>query len=109
MLNYSKAPNSSGEAFQRFIEEGIPTGSFLEALLSNDLAQACARADYINQALIFEYTHFMWDELPLSAWGSRENYKNWIAHVNKIKQEGNHEKFLKELEETKSHISQGGI
>lgn len=109
MLNYSKAPNNSGDAFQRFIEEGIPTGHFLEALLSNDLAQACARADDMNQYLIFQYVRFMWNELPSSAWGSPENYKNWIAHVNKIKQEGNHEKFLKDLEETKSHISQGGI
>ena len=59
MLNYSRAPNNSGDSFQRFIEEGVPTGSFLEALLSNDLAQACARADYINQSLIFEYVNFM--------------------------------------------------
>ena len=97
MLNYSRAPNYSGDSFQRFIEEGIPTGSFLESLLSNDLAEACARADHINQGLLFYYVHFMWNELPSSAWGSPENYKNWIAYVRKLKEEGNHESFLREL------------
>ena len=104
MLDYNKAPNNSGESFKLFVEEGVPTGSFLEALLSNNLSSACSRADHVNRRIIYEYVYFMWEELPSAAWGSPERYKDWLQYIAVLKAEGRHKKFLSNLNVMKNEM-----
>jgi len=65
-------------ALQRYIDHGIPPGDFLTAVLSNDLREACTRADDENQQLIYEYVKFLYNYAPLGCWGSRENFHSWL-------------------------------
>lgn len=78
-IDYDAAPNGSGEAFKRYIEDRCPMGSFLNAVLENDLTQACSRADHINKHLIWEYVNWLYNNAPADCWGSIERVQYWLA------------------------------
>ena len=75
---YEKLPEHMRGAMQRYIEDGIEPGSFLEAVLCNDLTAAFGRADHINRDRLFDYASFLHNHAPLICWGSRETYLAWI-------------------------------
>lgn len=80
-LNYDAMPVLyMREAVIRYVEDGIPPDSFLCALLSNDLMEACKRADCTNQRHIYEWASFLYCELPFSCYGSPAKIEAWIAH-----------------------------
>jgi hypothetical protein len=58
-------------------EYGTPLGSFLQAVLQNNLIDAMFRADEDNARDLKEILRFISDELPWSAWGGPERIKNW--------------------------------
>lgn len=60
-----------------FINLGLQQGSFLEAVLSNDLRGACRQADDFNRHLLFEITCWLWNYAPSPCWGSPEAYRSW--------------------------------
>ncbi|MBS7703265.1 hypothetical protein [Chelatococcus asaccharovorans] len=68
------------DALRRYIEHGIQPGGFLTAVLSNDLREACARADAMNRHLLFDYVQFLYNEAPGGCWGSPEVVDAWISH-----------------------------
>lgn len=57
----------------------IPTGGFLEAVLSNDLFGAIGRADTENSQAIHAICTFVYNRLPSGSWGSPERYRNWLS------------------------------
>ena len=65
-------------AFVRYIWNGIEPGSFAAAVLSNDLLDACHRADGVNKHLLFNYCQFMYNHLPIDSYGSPETYHAWV-------------------------------
>lgn len=77
MINYQNAPNNFGDAWKIYVECGVRMGSFAEALLTNNLPEAMARADSININLIPAHIRWMMDNLPEECWGSRESYEAW--------------------------------
>jgi hypothetical protein len=83
MLDYTKLPPASCGGMKRYIEDGIPPGSFLQAVLSNDLVEAFAYADTYSRMQIEEYANFLYNELPgrgsnIDLWGSRKVVEEWI-------------------------------
>lgn len=62
----------------RYIEDGIMPGDFLQAVLRNDLKEACAMADDENQALIWDYAYVLYNYAPSDCWGSPERVQRWI-------------------------------
>jgi hypothetical protein len=76
-INYESAPNNFGDSWQRYVEHGIPPGSFGEALLCNRLREAFGCADHININLIPQHVQWLWDNLPFEAWGSDEAFQAW--------------------------------
>ena len=63
----------------RYVNQRIPEGGFMTAILCNDLRDACCRADHINKHRIFNIVDFCWNELPFHCWGSPERVKNWLS------------------------------
>lgn len=55
-----------------------PTGSFLEAVLCNDLKGAVGKADDFNIRNIPAYVAFLYNHAPSDCWGSRDKYLKWI-------------------------------
>ena len=66
-------------ALNRYIENGIRPGGFLNAVLCNDLKEAIGRADYINMPLIPSYVNWLYNEAPSACWGSSQKVDSWIA------------------------------
>lgn len=78
-LMLSGVPISMQDGVVNYLLHGYHPGSFLEAVLSNDLKEACARADEINQSRLFQYVFFLYNYAPFEAWGSPERMQAWIA------------------------------
>jgi hypothetical protein len=62
----------------RYINDGVPTGSFLQAVLSNDLMDAMGRADIESRMDLFEISQFVYNKMPSASWGSRKRVDEWI-------------------------------
>lgn len=62
---------------RRYIENGIPPGSFLTAVLSNDLRGAFERADDENRGCIEGYVRFLYSYGPSECWGSPAKFNAW--------------------------------
>ena len=63
----------------RWIVKGIPTGSFLAAVLRNDLRDACARIDTENRPFLPDVVKWLYNYAPAYTWGSPANVDAWPA------------------------------
>ncbi len=63
-----------------YVEDGAPVGDFLEAIISNNLVSSFAAADGDNVLCIRAYADLLYNHFPSGSWGSRDAYKEWIAH-----------------------------
>ena len=68
----------TGEELMRYLRHHCPTGGFLEAVLSNDLKESCARADDRNLWQLPLLVAYLYNEAPNVAWGSHDRYKDWL-------------------------------
>ncbi len=66
------------ESLERYALRGIPPGSFLMAILENDLMEAIGRADADNLKTLKAIVTFVYMELPSSCWKSPERVNAWI-------------------------------
>jgi len=70
-------------AIDRYAKDGTPTGSFLKAVLSNDLVEAFGRADVENLVDMKEIVGYCYNEIPGDCWGSPKKVKEWIEKKSK--------------------------
>ena len=70
-------PEYMHEGMIMYIGRGIKPGSFLSAVLRNDLRSACHCADSTNRHLLFEYVFFLYNYAPGGCWGSEEKFEAW--------------------------------
>lgn len=68
---------STISAIQNHVCHGIPTGSFVRAVLENNLKEAFMKADDQNRADLFEIVDYCYYEIPAPCWGSPEKVKAW--------------------------------
>ena len=71
-------PSHCREGLELYLEHGVPVGSFLEAVLCNDLREAVGRADEPNTRALPNYIKFLYGFAPAGSWGSPQNYAEWI-------------------------------
>ena len=70
-------PEHMHEALARYIDEGLPPGDFLTAIICNDLEQAVAHADPKNMRNIPAFVLYFCS-LPSACWGSKERMVTWM-------------------------------
>ena len=63
----------------RYFNDHIQPGSFLRALMSNDLMTACNRGDEENLDALAAWAAFLYNEAPRGSFGSPEKVKTWLA------------------------------
>lgn len=86
--NYDILPEHIRSSVKSYIEDGVPVGSFLQAVICNDLTESFARADEINIARMFDIVLFFYNEAPLPCWRSKENMVAWTeAHKERREKE----------------------
>jgi len=83
-MNYREGlylvPNHMHDAVINYIEKGWEPGSFLQAVIENDLSGAASRADLANQKCLFEWAQYFYGYAPRTAWGSPQAYDRWVKH-----------------------------
>ena len=62
-------------AVKRYVEEGVPTGGFLEAVLRDNLSVSLATADPVALKLIVQ---LLYNYTPGDCWGSPGRVKAWL-------------------------------
>lgn len=70
-------PEHLKEGIDAWVESGRPTGSFLRAVLENDLLEAVNRADEISFANLRYIVGYLWSKCPCECWGSKKAVKEW--------------------------------
>lgn len=77
-LHYPNVREDILDSLDRYAQQRIPTGSFLEAVLSNNLMEAMGRADIINRHGLFDICRYVYNELPASCHGSEMTVRSWL-------------------------------
>lgn len=82
-LNFAgyNVPEHTQGALRRYVEQGMYPGGFLEAVLTNNLMAAVARADSENQAALIGICMFVYNEVPSAAWGNVDKMHEWCKLV----------------------------
>jgi len=77
-MDPSLIPMSTLESLRRYKNNHIETGGFLRAVLSNDLREAIGRADHRNLPALPVIVAWLYNEMPMGAWGSPSNVTEWL-------------------------------
>lgn len=79
-FDYSRIPPYIRESLDLYARDGRPLGHFLTAVLTNDLFEACGRADDNNVWVLPVITAYVFNHLPGGCWGSPEKVAAWREH-----------------------------
>jgi hypothetical protein len=71
-------PEHNWDGLVRYVTVGCPVGSFLTAVLENNLMESFERADEENRAALFNLCSFVYGDVPAPCHGSPENVRAWI-------------------------------
>jgi hypothetical protein len=71
-------PEHLRDGLLRYVLNHVPTGGFLQAVISNDLHEALLRADEKSEAGLLGVVAWCHWNLPGGAYGSPERYKAWL-------------------------------
>ncbi len=71
-------PEGIMEEIRLYVEDGVKPGSFLSAIIQNDLSDACGRADDKNLHNLPAFVAYFWGETPACCWGSSEHMERWM-------------------------------
>lgn len=75
---YDLLPEHMREGVRSYIEERVPPGGFLAAVICNNLRDSFAFADHINRERLFDIVSFFYNYAPGICWGSPERMKTWL-------------------------------
>lgn len=76
--SYAAIPARMQNAIRRYILEGIIPGSFLQAVICNNLRDAVNAADDENLPLLRRYVQWFYNIAPANCHGSKEKMLAWI-------------------------------
>jgi len=70
-------PERTLASLERYVQDRVPPGGFLLAVLTNDLLGAVSRADKENLAALPEIVSYVYHEIPGNCWGSKDAVWQW--------------------------------
>lgn len=82
-LTSAGIPDYMHEGIIAYVNEGILPGSFLRAVISNNLKEAVLYADNKNAKLIANYVRWFYNNPPGNCWGSEEEMYEWAETKRK--------------------------
>ena len=71
-------PEHMEEGLYLYLTYRVKPGSFMLAILCNDLIGAAEKADSINRAALFKWAKFLCNFLPTACYGNEEKVTNWL-------------------------------
>lgn len=82
--NWDLIPTHCQESLSDYILYGAPVGSFLTAVLSNDLRGATAKADDDNLPALRGYVVFLYNYASGDCWGSPQKHLDWLQRGREV-------------------------
>tara|TARA_R110000751_G_scaffold24314_3_gene67130 strand:- start:458 stop:772 length:315 start_codon:yes stop_codon:yes gene_type:complete len=79
--NWHLLPEHLRDGLARYLDRGLNPGSFLTAVLQNNLEMAIGHADEDSLAALPEIVRFFYNELPGNCWGSPREMTQWMAQA----------------------------
>ena len=73
-------PEGMREGLRLYVEDHIRPGSFLVAVICNDLREAVAQADDVNMPNIPAYVNYFYNHAPSTCWGSQKKMEAWLKN-----------------------------
>jgi len=70
-------PQRMMDGINRYLDYGIIPGSFLQAVICNDLMEAASRADTENLNNLPAFMAFFYHHTPSGCWGSQKKMLAW--------------------------------
>jgi hypothetical protein len=77
-------PDHLHDGLVRYFADGILPGSFLQAVLCNDLTQTVKRGDRSSLAALPPLVEFLLWVAPMTAWGTRNNVLAWTTTPDRM-------------------------
>lgn len=77
--DYKDVPERLLMSLDMYAQEKRPVGSFLKAVLENDLFMAVGYADPESMACLKKIVTYIHCQLPSGCWGSKDNVKEWLS------------------------------
>ena len=71
-------PSYMQEGVINYLIHHLEPGSFLYAVLCNDLSQAVQKADWKNGKALKDWVCFVYNVFPMDSWGNNEIVQKWI-------------------------------
>jgi len=81
---YEKVSQGVINSLMLYLEQGIPTGGFLRAVLENNLMLASALADDYNHLTLSNIALFIYYYFPLDSYGSVKKVDKWLNQFRVI-------------------------
>jgi hypothetical protein len=85
--DYSTIPEHLREGFNNWLCHGIEPGSFLRAVLTNDLVGAVVRADEVSLANLRPIVQFLLDQAPEGSFGSPRVLRDWPDYLRALERQ----------------------
>ena len=76
--NTHTCPERFRGGIERYLAHRIAPGSFLRAVLENDLMGAVGHADEESARELQALVRWLWQEMPSNLWGSKERVAAWL-------------------------------
>lgn len=67
------------ESLERYVKYGIPTGSFSQSVLENDLSGAFGNSDGESENHLRALLTYLYNDVPNICHGSPERVREWLA------------------------------
>src|SRR5262249_47636391 len=78
-LSFYHVPAALQGGIVRYMVDGVLPDGFLQAVLCNNLVQACRQADSANIFRLRDVVDFLTACAPPNSWGSRERVLAWTS------------------------------
>jgi len=72
-----RIPQYMADGTYNYLHYGVKPGSFLSAVICNDLRGAVENADDNNGRCLVNWVKFFYNHCPAGSWGSLETMKKW--------------------------------
>ena len=75
---YKEIPKRMQDALLRYVDDGVESGSFLQAVVENNLRDAIGNADSENLPLLHLYVSWFYNIAPAGCWGGVKQRATWL-------------------------------
>lgn len=72
-------PEHTKGMIKKYVENGYHPGSFIYAVLTNNLKESFICADNLNTLYMKEIVSFIYNKLPYNCHGSIERVEHWMS------------------------------